>query len=111
MIPVEIPALKDHLSEAIPTNKQVLQKNIKIIQGHQHFVPKTVEIGKVRLTEGKAVKLQPNSETILWEKAKYGPNGRKYDALIETNLISIRHELVVASALVTVTNGRVPLRV
>lgn len=57
------------------------------------------------------MKLQPNAKTILWGKAKCGPNGREYDAMFETNLISLRHEVVVASALVTVLNGWVPLRV
>lgn len=103
--------LKGHLSAAKPANQQALQKTIKILQGQQRFIPKTGEIGKVRLTDGRPVKLQPNSDTILWGKARCGPNGRSYDALIEAKLIATHYGVVVASSLVTLKNGRVPIRV
>ncbi|XP_063785579.1 uncharacterized protein LOC134933980 [Pseudophryne corroboree] len=106
-----VATLRSKLTQAVPSSQQVLQKTIKILQGHQRFVQKTGEIGKVRLTDGKAVKLQPNSETILWGKARCGPGGCKYEALIESGLLSARQEVIVASSLVTVENGRVPVRV
>uniref|UniRef100_A0AAV2MR25 Uncharacterized protein n=1 Tax=Knipowitschia caucasica TaxID=637954 RepID=A0AAV2MR25_KNICA len=66
-------------------------------------------LGNVRLASLKSVTVPPRSELLVWGRAKSGPRGVNYSALVEA--MPDAGAIGVAKTLVLVKGGRLPLRV
>ena len=103
-------ALHASLPHMSSSGQRTAQHHLKILKAEQKFANRRGEIGKVRIQDMRPVTLQPNTETILWCRARPGVRNQDYQALLEP-IQSEDFPLVrAARSLVTVVNGRVPVR-
>lgn len=66
-------------------------------------------LGYVRPASRHNIRVPPNSEMLVWGRARMGPNGADYCALVEA--LPENNSVGVAKTLAVVKNGRVPVRI
>lgn len=101
------------LSRSLPTASHYAQKTIQrticVLCAQQRFINTKDEICQARIRDARPVFLQPNTETLLWCRARPGIQGQDYQALVEPILLE-EHLLVMATrSLVTVSQRKVPI--
>lgn len=106
-----IEIMSDAMRVAPSSEKPMIQKTLRILSGHQRFTGPDGEVGQARISSAKPVKLRPRTETIVWCKARLGPQGQDYEVLIEPTELKPDTVTVAARSLSKVVQGRVPVRI
>lgn len=103
-------ALQVSLPTAPGPTQRTIQHAIRTLTAQQRFTNQRGEVCRVRIRDTRPVVLQPGTETMLWCRARPGIGGQDYQALVEP-IPTEEHPMVrAARSLVTVSNGRVPVR-
>lgn len=89
--------------------KVMWQKAMHICQKEHRFTSPEGFVGYARLASRRPVTVPGNREVLLNCKARKGPCGRSYEALMEP--LPTRDGLLVARSLVNVNNGQMQVRV
>ncbi|XP_063048184.1 uncharacterized protein LOC134441724 [Engraulis encrasicolus] len=89
--------------------KVMWQKAMHICQKEHRFTSPEGFVGYARLASRRPVTVPGNREVLLNCKARNGPCGRSYEALMEP--LPTRDGLLVARTLVNVNNGQMQVRV
>lgn len=90
------------------SGKVVWQKAMKICRKEQGFVSPEGFVDYVQLANRRPVRVRGNREMFLNCRARSGPCGRSYEALMEP--LPTRDGLLAARTLVTVESGRMQVR-
>lgn len=106
-----VETLRIQMQSAAPKERKTLQQTVRLLEGQKRFTNLRGEVGKARVTDHRPIILQPNSEHVVWCKARIGPGGRDYEAIIEACDLEGQQPFAVARALARVERGRVPVRV
>ncbi|XP_063809856.1 uncharacterized protein LOC135028570 [Pseudophryne corroboree] len=106
-----VEALRFEMRSAAPQERKTLQQTVRLLEGQKRFVNARGEVGKARVADHRPVILLPNSEHVVWCKARIGPGGQDYEAMIESCDTDGQQQFAVARTLAKVEHGRVPVRV
>ena len=103
-------ALHQLVPTAPPDSKKVIQQTIRVLNAQQRFTNEKGEICCARIRDKQPVILKPNTETLLWCRAVVGIQGQDYQALVEPVVLEDYPLVRAARSLVTVSEGKVPIR-
>ncbi|XP_069819987.1 uncharacterized protein [Dendropsophus ebraccatus] len=90
--------------------RQAVQKTIKALTAQQKFVNHQGEICHVRTRDARPITVPANSETLVWCRVRPGLDNADYKALLDSTEIEGQQLVRAARSIVTVSNGRVPVR-
>ena len=108
--PEVLEALHQTLPTAPSASKKAIQKTISVLCAQQRFANEKGEICTARIRDNRPVTLPPNSQTLLWCRAVLGVQGQDYPALVEPIQMENYPYVRAAKCLVTVSQGKVPVR-
>lgn len=106
-----VEVLRVEMQTAASRERRALQQTVRLLEGQRKFTNARGEVGKARIADRRPVLLRPNSENVIWCKARIGPGGQDYEAIIEACDTDGQQPFAVARTLARVERGRVPVRV
>ncbi|XP_056425506.1 uncharacterized protein LOC130367132 [Hyla sarda] len=82
------PEVEDHTTGVTttgpePIGRRAAQHHLKTLQAEQKSVNRQGEICRVRIQDTRSVTLQPQTETIIWCRARPGVKNQDYRAVLE----------------------------
>lgn len=106
-----IKTLRMEMQAAAPQERQTLQQTVRLLEGQKRFANARGEVGKAWITDRQPILLLPNSEQVVWCKAKMGLGGQDYEAIIESCDVDGCQPFAIARTLAKVQHGKVAVRV